>query len=264
MPYAPAVDVTVPDTEIESGNARLWQSGESRTIGPWLARIGRVDNRTNTSVAVLGSVDDVDIPGLLAAVEGFYAERGRPTRFQLAATDRTEAVRRVLTAAGYVPEGSTTLVRIANVRALRGIAPQQREGRVRVQDAPKEDWFGQWWTNAGSRVAGTDAEAAMDVLWDLPGRCAFASHVVDGEVVATGLGVVDGPWLGVYCLSTRPDRLRVGSVRRVVGALATWGNALAARGAYLRVPADADDLVGFTDRCGFVTSYTVESLVAGS
>ncbi len=262
MSTAPALDVSVPDAEIEAGAGRLWRTDAHRTLGPWLARSRRTPGGTTASVAVLGTVDEADIPALVAAAEGFYAECGRPARFELAATTRVEPVQRALLAAGYRYEEQPTFVRLASLRSLRGIAPQHREGRVRVSDAPTEAWFGEWWRNVGSQVPGADAESSMDVLWDLPGRCAFASHVVDDTVVATGLGVVDGSWLGIYCLSSSPQRRGAGSVRRIVGALGTWGNALAARTAYLRVAADDEALLRFSEQAGFVTSYQVDTLVA--
>jgi len=69
--------------------------------------------------------------------------------------------------------------------------------------------------------------------------------------------------MGLYCLGVVPDRRHRGSARRIVGALATWGTANAARAAYVCVADDGGAARQLFDRLGFTVSYRSEFLRTG-
>lgn len=228
----------IDDVALEELAATAWCREKVRA-GAWVLRAADGFTARANAVAVLddGVGDGAGTPlgERIDAVERFYAERGLPARFELADGDRHAAFADVLLRRGYEPEAAEdgSWWR-APLRTLRSVAPPNRDGRVVISDAPSQEWFELWWPTLGRPE--TEREAALELLWELEGRCGFAAHITGGELVGVGLARIDGPWLGIYALGVRADRLRRGSGRRVVGALATWGIAHAAHHAYTVVP----------------------------
>ncbi|MEZ5236397.1 MAG: GNAT family N-acetyltransferase [Acidimicrobiales bacterium] len=242
------------DAAIEELAARAWCREQVRS-GNWVLRAADGFTAMANSVAVLGdgSSDGADAPPVgerIAEAEGFYRRRGLPARFQLAEGDRHASLADQLQRRGYAHEdGEDGTWFRCPLRNLRSVAPAERDGRVVVSEAPSEDWCELWYGAQGLPAEGRDA--AFELAWELEGRWVFAGHVSNGELVGVGLARLDGPWLGIYGLGVRADRLRRGSGRRIVGALATWGIALAAQTAYAPVPDAATGAVGLFEALPF-------------
>ncbi len=58
---------------------------------------------------------------------------------------------------------------------------------------------------------------------------------IDSAPVAAGLGVLDGPWLGLFEVVVHPDRRRRGHGRDLTRSLLEWGQSQGAVGAFLQV-----------------------------
>lgn len=218
--------------DIDQAAVRAWPAQDQERIGPWLARANHGFTRRANSVAVLGEVPAAELEDAVERAERFYRQRSLPARFQLRAHADHDRLRDVLGRRGFqAEEGVDVVVRAAPLRSLRAAAPSDRHGRVLIADAPSENWIDVWWASRSD--PGVQRDQAVELLWQVKGRCGFASHVLDGELVATGLGIVDGAWLGIFCVATREDRRHQGSARRILGALSTWGVAHAARDGYL-------------------------------
>jgi len=243
----------IDDLQLDGIVARSWSGVEPEPLGPWLLRAAAGFGRRANAVAVLGATPAAQRSALIEQAEAFYDARRLPTTFEIVDTRTDIELVDALVARGYVDIGSGTTTSISPLRTLRSIAPPQRDGRVVISDAPSQDWIDLWWSTL-DEPDDRGRAAASDLLWDLQGRLGFAAHVADGQLAATGLAVIDGSWLGMYCVGTRPDRRGRGSARRVIGALATWGTANAAKQAYVALPDDGP-LRQLFDGLGFTPAY---------
>jgi GNAT superfamily N-acetyltransferase len=253
----------IDDAVLDAVAARAWPARESVTVGPWTARWNGEAPGLLNSVATPGEVTAKEIGALVTAAEGFYRTRSAPARFQVSDTPRNAAVNAALREQGYTVEpGSDTVVQTAPLRVMRTMAPADRDGRVRITDGPTDGWLARWWASSDRDFDEAAQQTITELLWEIPGRCGFAAHVVDGQVVATGLGVVDGPWIGVSCVATDAARRGRGSARRVLGALATWGVAHAARIAYVQIEADNAAALRLGAAAGLETAYHHRVFVA--
>lgn len=243
----------VDDVTIEAVAARAWTAHAQQPLGPWLLRANEGFTRSANSVAVLGDASG-EYSALIEQAETFYARHDLPASFRLSFADRHRALVDELQDRGYAhdAEGDTTVM-LCPLRMLRSAAPAERDGRVLISDTPSQEWIELWW--ASQEFDEHLREPATELLWDLRGRCGFAAHVTGGRKVATGLGVIEGPWVGVFCLGTQPDRRAQGSARRIVGALATWGIAHAAQTAYAEVPDENLPARRLFDRLRFAPGY---------
>jgi GNAT superfamily N-acetyltransferase len=253
----------IDDAVIDAVAARAWPAKESVTLGPWTARWNSGHPFLPNSVATPGQVAPQEVAALVTAAEDFYAARSGPARFEVSDTARNAAVVAALRERGYRPEeGQDRVVQVAPLRSMRAMAPADRDGRMQITEEPTDAWLARWWASSDREVGEAEQESIGERFWEIPGRCGFAAHVVDGLVVATGLGVVDGPWIGLSCMATDVARRGRGSGRRVLGALATWGLAHAARVAYVQVDAANPAALRLSAAAGLETAYRQQQFIA--
>nr|WP_256091808.1 GNAT family N-acetyltransferase [Micromonospora haikouensis] len=129
---------------------------------------------------------------------------------------------------------------------------------VELAAAPSDDWL----AVAAGRKGGLP-DAARHVLTAV-GQVRFAHVYADGVLLAVGRGTVtgDGRWLGLSLIEALPHARRQGLATHVVRALADWGAALGASGAFLQVEQRNTPAVTLYRRLGFTTHHTYLTRVA--
>lgn len=78
---------------------------------------------------------------------------------------------------------------------------------------------------------------------------------VDGEIVATGLGIFDRDYIGIYAIHVREDYRQRGFARQVVGGLLSEGRKRGATKAYLQVVEGNDNARHLYETLGFEYKY---------
>ncbi|MBZ0269252.1 GNAT family N-acetyltransferase, partial [bacterium] len=93
-----------------------------------------------------------------------------------------------------------------------------------------------------------------------------AARVRDGagRLVAIGLAVADGPWVGLFDLVTAPELRSRGIGRALLGGLLGWGAGEGASAAYLQVEEPNERARGMYGHSGFATAYRYWYRVASS
>jgi GNAT superfamily N-acetyltransferase len=88
-----------------------------------------------------------------------------------------------------------------------------------------------------------------DLAGDGQVRACRVAVTRDEDPVATGRGVADSGWTGVFDLATRPEARRQGAGTAVLAALAGWSEQQGAPRLYLQV--DSPAALGLYARAGF-------------
>jgi len=206
--------VTVFDRLVD----QAWPAAHVEDAHGWRLRYAYgVTKRANS---VWAAAEPPDPAAAVAAAERFYFDRGLPAVFSVSPWSRPAGLDGLLHGRGYTV-ADPTLVMTADLAADR---PVTRE--VEVADAPSGAWLDLWWSVDGR---GPDAlPAATGILTGVP-----AAYATLGDSV--GRAVLQGDWLGVYCMATAPRARRRGLAREVLHALLNHGRAQGARRAYLCV-----------------------------
>jgi ribosomal protein S18 acetylase RimI-like enzyme len=224
--------------ELDLLAARAWPALEEERLGGWRLRFSRgITGRAN-SVLPLGPDDGPPLERRIDAVEAAYRAHGLPPKFQLVPSSWPRELPAALAARGYV-EDEGTLVMTAALGAATGEATLRAE----VSDA--------WLDLYGHR----DARGIVE-------RIEPEKRFAERAGAACGLGVLDGDWLGVYCMRTRPEARRRGHAREIVGALLAWGRAAGARRAYLCVHSTNVTAQALYRGFGFETAQTYRYFTA--
>jgi ribosomal protein S18 acetylase RimI-like enzyme len=208
----------VPTTarELDLLGARAWPALEVLALDGWRLRFsGGVTKRAN-SVLPLGDgrpPSDAGLATRLDAVERAYAERGLPPRFQITASTWPPALTRALAGRRYV-ESASTLV----LTSRGATAPPPERWDVVARSDPSPRWFATWWAVDG-RGGDSEADTARATLASIGPERLFV-ECGDGEgTAAVALGVLDGGWVGIYCMATRPRMRRRKCARALLAHL---------------------------------------------
>ncbi|GAA3160353.1 hypothetical protein GCM10010466_59020 [Planomonospora alba] len=254
---------------------QAWPAAERVAAGGWTLRAaGGVTKRAN-SVLPLGEREDPE--AAVDEAEKFYAERGLPCVFSVGMgaapgldgllrargyrlVDPTLVMTAPLACAGTAADGGAATPREAGggpVDARRAAAPA-RDGtargpedgsvpQVRLAAEPDRRWLDVWWEVDGR--GGEEArETAVRILTGTP--AVYGS--IDGEAV--GRGVVQGEWLGIYCMATAAHARRRGHGLRMLNALLSHGREQGAERAYLVVVETNTAARSLYERLGFTVS----------
>ena len=205
--------------EIESLFFGAWPAAEVLALGDWRLRFTSGVTRRANSVWP-GGASGLALDAAIERAEAFYRLRGVPPRFQLFPSEPCAALDPALAERGYELESPVSVQLAAASDVARAIGADGAAADV-------EDRITQaWWSIAAERSRFAAAPEQYRGLVERIGpRAGFALARLEGEPAASGLGVVEGDFAGVFSMLTLPERRRRGAARAVLGALALYARA---------------------------------------
>ncbi|MDF5755391.1 GNAT family N-acetyltransferase [Spongiactinospora sp. TRM90649] len=225
---------------------RAWPAPYRVEAEGWVYRhAGGVSKRAN-SVLPLGEAGDLG--GAVDRAERFYGSLGLPCAFWIG-PGVTPGLDRELDTRGY-----RVVDPMLAMATTLGPSASTPEG-VTLEESLTGRWLDAWWrlyapdaTDGGGR----DAMAARILSG---AEAVYASAAAsNGETVAVGRGVVQGEWLGIYCMAVEPRARRAGRARGILSALLSHGGQQGAEGAYLVVTESNTAARALYERAGFAES----------
>ncbi|HJZ61562.1 MAG TPA: GNAT family N-acetyltransferase [Miltoncostaeaceae bacterium] len=235
---------------LEGLAARAWPALLAEPLDGWTLRFSVGAGRRANSVLPLDAGEVLGLGERIGAGERFYAARGVPARFQVSPAATPPGLEKALRRRGYRIDAPTDVL-VADLDQLaREASP--RAAAVAIRSAPDRAWLEAW------ERGGPSAEAMLRLV---PHPSAFASLAGGDGAEAIGRGAVEGSWLGVFDMATRPGARRRGAATAVLAALARWGREAGARRAYLQVETANEGARAFYARLGFARHHGYRFLV---
>lgn len=239
---------------IEVAALHSWPALHTQQVDGWWLRAERgITGRAN-SVWSVRSEGRCSLDERVAAAEAFYARHGLPSRF-LMTPAAPEGLADLLAARGYRADSYTWVqtARLADI--LQRTPGLQSTPHLSLEVA--ESFDGSWFAlyREAEQARGPAAEVREAILRRIAAPVAFAQAQLRGEAAAVGLGVVHGAWLGIFCMSTRPDARRQGAATAILRTLAIWAGLYGATDAYLQVRQENSAAQATYARAGFANEY---------
>ncbi|GAA3540142.1 GNAT family N-acetyltransferase [Nocardioides daeguensis] len=223
VPPRPAARLRVSVRDAEARTGGLWPTVDREPLGEWELRserapAGRLLKRANSCLAM--GDPDRPFPEALAAVEAFYAARGRDPLVQVEAGS---ALEEAFVGAGWqrLEYGESDFL-LASVARLRRSLPAARH----------------------------EVEIGVD------GSRAVASVDAGCDPVAEAQAGVDGDWVGLHGVTVDLAHRRRGLATAVVGELLGWAAEQGALTAWLHVETDNPGGRAFWEALGFAAHHT--------
>ena len=99
----------------------------------------------------------------------------------------------------------------------------------------------------------------------VPAPRRFFARLREGQVIATGLSVLDGTLASVQCMATTPRARRTGAASAVLTDIAGWAAALGAHHLYLQTEQSNTAAIALYEKAGFAVAgrYHVREMPGG-
>lgn len=230
--------------QLEQLAAAAWPARQQRVISGWLWREhGGYTKRANS--AWLQDAQAGIQPDALDQIEAAYRAAGQTPLFKLTSQDPI-AVSEQLDARGY-HHLDDSLVMHCSWRQVASVHPSVQV-RPQLTDA---------WLAASARLLKQSAQSTQlvaSILRRLPPSL-YAWVEQDGEVIAVGLGIMQGEYLGLCDLITAPTHRRQGWARAIVDTLQAQAWQQGVRHGWLQVVAENQGARALYLQAGFQEGY---------
>lgn len=221
-----------------------WPAYQTVVLNDWIVRLaGGYTKRANSANAIQAGAQ---LEGLVEKIEALYAHNRLPTIFRvspLAALNTDH----MLSEAGYVAFDPSVVMVMDQL-------PAGGDDRVTIEEMPSDSWL-----NGFARANDvSDQQRAIhdNIITSIAWPSAFASLVVEGEVVGYGLAVLEHSVLGLFDIGVVASRRRQGHGRALVTALLAWGLRKGAARAYLQVREQNEGALRLYKGLGFAKAYS--------
>ena len=235
--------------ELELLGHNAWFAQERMRIGGWLLRANNGVTRRANSVLPLGP-PGLDLSTAIEFAIEFYTSRDLIPRFQVSEASLPVDLDSALNNLGFAKVFPVE-VWTAEISALLELQPS-RETKY-LNEVTDE------WIDTYLRASEYDA-ATMSVRKSIIERTNQPHILVQANgtdsVDAVGFGVVEGNWLGVFNIGTRPEKRNTGAATAINHALGRWGSELGATRVYLQVETNNSIAKSLYGKLGFAHAYT--------
>ena len=240
---------------LEALAANAWPAAEVSCLGGWRLRFTEGVTRRANSVWPNQPLAGAALNETLAQVEAFYAARKEPPRYQLSPAAEPADLDARLAARGYRAVARSAVQAVALPTILQRTKPLRLlpAFEVEVSEAYDEAWFVAY--AAMEHAGAADHRVRRAILQRIAAQTAYASLRIDGSMAAVGLGVLEGAWLGVFCMATASAFRRRGAAAAILRTLAIWAQLYDAHHAYLQVMDDNAPARSLYAGAGFQTLY---------
>ena len=227
---------------------QAWRALEMHEYDGWRIHYSQgYTNRAN-SVSPLGE-STYETSEKITYCEAFYQQRGLPSVFKMTPIAQPPNLDTLLAENGYT-HYSPTSVQTASLENL----VLQNNPAVQLTDVLQDQWL-----DADIRLNEIDPRHRATIQAMLLGTSHhfyYASVHHQGEIVASGLGVQDADWIGLFSIVTHPDHRGKGLGNAIVKQLLYTAQQQGAKAAYLQVKADNYVAHKLYHRLGFEERYT--------
>ena len=194
----------------------------------WVLRFANGYSRRANSVQPLYP-SILDLHQKIDYCEAQYQEHGLSTIFKLTGTEQPPDLEVALIRRGYAIDGHTAL----QTRSLTSETIEASRVGIEIEEFVTQDWLSslQCLNNMDDRHPPT----ITAILESLDVESGFFRLLIDGEVAALGLGVLERGYVGLYDIVTDAERRQRGYGKLMVLNILKWAQAKGAHTAYLQV-----------------------------
>jgi ribosomal protein S18 acetylase RimI-like enzyme len=237
--------------EIETMAANAWRPEIEQHLDGWRLRVSGGSSSRVNSVWPNRLIGSLSLEARLGIVEDFYRRHQMPACFQLCPAALPDGLYEELQQRGYFDEKATS-VKIASIDT---VLERSEPPRFAVIQSPTltEEWFQAYTTASGYDKASLPIRHG--ILSRIGPEANFLLVEVDGVTAATGLGVAERGWMGIFCVVTFEQFRRQGLACQVMHGLSAWGKTGGVQQLYLQVMENNPPALRLYDKLGFSKRY---------
>ena len=234
---------------IEDLSLNAWPSHQIQIYDGWLLRFSYFYTHRTNCVEQIGA-SSLPLETKIAYCEEAYKKWGTPSIFKISPLLPPSFDSR-LAGLGYVKEHTT------DVMTLSLSGPQKLPAGIPVKVS---SFIPDAWIQALFALKGTTNvmhKLVVPSMYRAIPMETICVSISDGHrIVATGLGILDRNYIGVYAIHVHPDYRRRRYASAICRTILQNGRLRGARSAYLQVVADNQPAIRLYQSLGFSYAYT--------
>ncbi|MBR1900631.1 MAG: GNAT family N-acetyltransferase, partial [Lachnospiraceae bacterium] len=267
------MDIASRNQEIkymEEISLNAWPSYRIELYDGWLLRYSHNYTYRTNSVEQIGE-STIPVPEKISYCEGIYSTLHCPTNFKIHPL-LEPSFDRMLEERGYQKKHVTDVM-ITDIRDVNLMSAIGRdymfENRLNLPTLVRYDnditvelkaFVTDEWLKGLFSLNGTSDPTLRRIVPKMyaaiPKQTIVASIELDGRIVATGLGICDREWVGLYAIYVSPSCWKRGYARAVCSTLLREARQLGAVKAYLQVVSGNTKARSLYESLGFEDFYT--------
>ena len=232
---------------VEELSINAWPALQTMLVDGWVLRFANGYTKRANSINPLYA-SERSAAEKITACEKIYRDRGLPVVFKMTGAAYPEGLDALLAEQGYQTE-SVSSVQILDLKNWDSSSARDAAFTPLTLDS---------WQSDFCRMNGIEGEEQtthrLMLQSIIPAAC-FASLRVEDRIIACGLGILQGGFLGLFDIVTRPDCRRHGYGERLVRSLLSWAKHQGAHTAYLQVMLSNAPSLRLYARIGFQEAY---------
>ncbi|WP_244908281.1 GNAT family N-acetyltransferase [Paenibacillus campinasensis] len=240
---------------LEEYSINHWPSLSTLMFDGWVLRFADGYTRRANSISPLypagrgaGAETSMDVIEKIRHCERIYAENRLPTIFKITPGVHPAHLDRVLEERGY-SLADTCCVLTLHWEQL----PEPEPAAVTIDEGDGSEWMAHFCAISG--VTDRDTQILTRMLANMKARKGFISLSHEGQVVACGLGVLEGDYIGLYNIVTAPSYRNQGFGKQLILNLLRWGQEHGARHSYLQVVCSNAPALRLYGKLGYTETY---------
>ncbi len=235
---------------IEDLSLNAWPSHQVQFYDGWLLRFSYFYTHRTNCVEQMGP-SNIPVDEKIEYCEQEYRKWGTPSIFKISPLISADFDCR-LWKKGYRIEHSTDCM-IADLD--RPLPLKNRDVTVEINNVISDRWIqGLFALKNTTNIMHRTVVPSM--YRAIPKSTLCASVTINGRLAATGLGILDREYIGIYAIHVHPDFRRAHLASTLCAALLNRGREAGARHAYLQVVSDNAPAIGLYTSLGFRYLYT--------
>lgn len=240
----------------EEMSMNAWPALQTELYDGWIMRFADgYTKRSNSINPIYPSL--LDLEKKIAVCESIYRSRNIPVIFKLTSDPAQSRLDGLLGQRGYVRIDETSF-RLLDLRDYQGSIP---EG-IGVDSRLDDSWFGNFF-----RISETNEEAvqltARRLLGNVRGEVLGISKTVNGEVVGSGLGVIERGFVGVFDVIVDKPRRGMGYGHDILNGILSVAKEKQVETSYLQVVAGNTVAENLYEELGYREIYSYWYRVKG-
>ena len=235
--------------KIEDMSLNAWPSHKMELYDGWILRFSYFYTHRTNSVEQFGT-SVLPWREKIPYCEGVYKRLGTPAIFKISPLV-SQDFDYMLENRGYHLEHMTDVM----TRPLTDAVLPSPGPDIRLCDTISGEWIEALFRLKGA-VDPIHRAVVPSMYRAIPKETLCVSVCEGEEIIATGLGILDRDYIGIYAIHVREDHRRHGYARQICSALLAEGHARGATHAYLQVVSDNLPAQNLYRSLGFEKMYT--------